>query len=40
MALHQAPQRYRIGPHVRAARARLAQPDEGEMSSARPAQEG
>jgi uncharacterized protein (DUF2236 family) len=38
-ALQQAPERYRVGPHLRAARERLAQSD-GEMSGARPAQGG
>src|SRR3954451_18503867 len=32
--LHQAPERYRVGPHLRAARERLAQPDDGESSGA------
>ena len=39
-ALHQAPERYRIGPHVRAARERLAQSGSGERSGARPAHGG
>jgi uncharacterized protein (DUF2236 family) len=38
-ALQQAPERYRVGPHLRAARERLAQSD-GEMSGASPAQGG
>jgi uncharacterized protein (DUF2236 family) len=38
-ALQQAPERYRVGPHLRAAQERLAQP-EGAMSGARPAQGG
>jgi uncharacterized protein (DUF2236 family) len=38
-ALRQAPERYRVGPQLRAARERLAQSD-GEMSGASPAQGG
>jgi uncharacterized protein (DUF2236 family) len=38
-AMQQAPERYRVGPHLRAARERLAQSD-GEMSGASPAQGG
>jgi uncharacterized protein (DUF2236 family) len=38
-ALAQAPERYRVGPHLRAARERLAQSDGGAMSGASPAQE-
>lgn len=39
-ALQQAPERYRVGPHLRAAQERLAQSDSGAMSVARPAQGG
>ena len=39
-ALQQAPERYRVGPHLRAAQQRLAQSDSGERSVARPAQGG
>jgi uncharacterized protein (DUF2236 family) len=38
-AMQQAPERYRVGPQLRAARERLAQSD-GEMSGASPAQGG
>ncbi|HET6817467.1 MAG TPA: oxygenase MpaB family protein [Mycobacteriales bacterium] len=38
-ALQQAPERYRVGPHLRAAQERLAQ-SAGEMSGASPAQGG
>ena len=37
-ALQLAPQRYREGPHVRAANARMAQPSVGDSSAASPAQ--
>ena len=39
-AMQQAPERYRVGPHLRAAQKRLAQSDSGAMSVARPAQGG
>ena len=39
-ALQQAPERYRVGPHLRAARERLAQSDRGATSGARPAHGG
>ena len=39
-ALQQAPERYRVGPHLRAAQERLAQSDSGATSGARPAQGG
>jgi uncharacterized protein (DUF2236 family) len=40
MALQAAPERYRGGPHLRAARERLAQSDSGAMSGASPAHGG
>jgi uncharacterized protein (DUF2236 family) len=40
IALQSAPERYRVGPHLRAARERLAQPDNGAMSGASPAHGG
>ena len=39
-AMQAAPERYRVGPHLRAARERMAQPATGAMSTARPAQGG
>jgi uncharacterized protein (DUF2236 family) len=39
-ALQQAPERYRVGPHLRAAQERLAQSDSGATSGARPAHGG
>jgi uncharacterized protein (DUF2236 family) len=39
-AMQVAPESYRVGPHLRAARERLAQPSIGAMSGARPAHGG